>query len=112
MLRDLVHDEAGIFLNDSKMALMEGRLTRRIRDLGLPTFEAYYRHVVDENPAERVALFDRIATNETHFFREPAHFDLLSDHLLPAFEAAAAGGERTRRLRVWCAASSTGEEPY
>jgi chemotaxis protein methyltransferase CheR len=112
MLRDLIHGEVGIFLNDSKKALMEGRLTKRLRELGLPTFEAYYRRVIEEDPAERITLFDRIATNETHFFREPEHFALLADKLLPALEAAAAAGERPRSLRVWSAASSTGEEPY
>jgi chemotaxis protein methyltransferase CheR len=112
MLRDLIHAEVGIFLNDSKKALLEGRLTKRLRELGIPTFEAYHRREVQEDPTERIALFDRIATNETHFFREPAHYALLADHVLPALEAAAAAGERPRRLRVWSAASSTGEEPY
>jgi chemotaxis protein methyltransferase CheR len=111
LLRDFVHDEVGIFLNETKKALMEGRLAKRLRELGMTSFEAYHQRVlVDE--AERVELFDRISTNETHFFREPAHFALLADHLLPALEREAAAGRRARTLRVWSAAASTGEEPF
>jgi chemotaxis protein methyltransferase CheR len=112
MLADFIHAEIGIYLNSSKKALMEGRLSKRLRELGLSSFEAYHRRVTREDPDERVVLFDRISTNETHFFREPAHFEFLAEHVLPVIAAEAEAGKRSRTIRVWSAASSTGEEAY
>jgi len=109
--QQLIHREAGIWLADTKRALLIGRLARRLRDLGLDSFGAYHRRALDD-PTELVLLLDAIATNETSFFREPLQFELLADRLCPAWEAEAAAGLRTRRLKVWSAACSTGEEPY
>ena len=111
LFQQLIHREAGIWLADIKRALLVGRLARRMRELGMESFEAYYDRVADE-PAELVRMLDAICTNETHFFREPAQFDLLRDRLCPAWERDAERGARPRRLRVWSAACSTGEEPY
>ena len=111
LFQQFIHREAGIWLADVKRALLVGRLSRRLRELGLTSFEAYYDRVV-EQPDEQVKMLDAIATNETHFFRERAQFDLLASRLCPAWEAEAATGRRQRRLRVWSAACSTGEEPY
>jgi chemotaxis protein methyltransferase CheR len=107
----LIQREAGIFLSDVKKALLVGRLTRRLRDLGLTTFDAYLRRV-EEDEVERVRMVDSICTNETHFFREPRQFEFLEQCLIPAWRAAAAAGARSRRVRAWSAACSTGEEPY
>jgi len=109
--QQLIHREAGIWLADTKRALLIGRLARRLRDLGLDSFSAYHQRAV-EDPAELVLLLDAIATNETSFFREPLQFELLADRLCPAWEAEAAAGHRPRRLKVWSAACSSGEEPY
>src|SRR6185503_8802125 len=88
-------------------------LARRIRELGLASFDAYYRRVVeDRGGAELTQMLDRITTNETHFFREPHHFDHIADDLAPAWARAAAAGARPRRIRAWSAGCSTGEEPY
>ncbi len=103
--------EAGIHLGDHKRALLVGRLARRVRALGLDSFGAYYQHVIG-NGGEATTLLDCIATNETHFFREPEHFDFLTERALAEFEALASKGSIPRRLRVWSAACSTGEEPY
>jgi chemotaxis protein methyltransferase CheR len=111
LFQQLIHREAGIWLADIKRALLVGRLSRRLRELGLASFEAYYERVV-EQPAEQVRMLDAIATNETHFFRERAQFDLLADRICPRWEQDAAAGLRQRRLRIWSAACSTGEEPY
>jgi chemotaxis protein methyltransferase CheR len=111
LLRELIHKEAGIHLSQVKRALLVGRLSRRIRELGMESFKAYYDHVV-ESPEERVQMLDRISTNETHFFREPRHFEYVETQLVPAWLAAAATGSRPKKLRVWSAACSTGEEPY
>jgi len=107
----LIYREAGIFLSDVKKALLVGRLSRRLRELSLPTFAAYHR-LVQEDESERVRMIDSICTNETHFFREPRQFEFLERQLLPIWRADAERGERTRTVRAWSAACSTGEEPY
>ena len=107
----LIHREAGIFLSEGKQALLAGRLARRVRELQLTSFGAYYRRVVDGDPAELVRLIDAIATNETRFFREYQQFELLADRVCGEWLADAAAGRRLRHVRVWSAACSTGEEP-
>ncbi len=108
----LIHREAGIYLSPVKKALLEGRLSRRVRELGLTSFGAYYRRVVEGDGKELVRLLDYISTNETHFFREPQHFEFLEKHVFPEWTAQAATAHRARRVRVWSTACSTGEEPY
>ncbi|HET6764667.1 MAG TPA: protein-glutamate O-methyltransferase CheR [Longimicrobiaceae bacterium] len=107
----LVYREAGIHLAPCKKPLLAGRLSRRMRELGISSLAQYYRRV-GEQPDELVRMLDAISTNETHFFREPAHFDVLRSRILPAWQAEAAAGRRPRRLRAWSAACSTGQEPY
>ncbi len=111
LFQALIQKETGIQLPEVKRSLLVGRLARRVRDLELRTFGEYYRRVTAEgDAAERVHLFDRMATNETRFFREPRHFDYLERHILPMWLRQA--DARRRRVRVWSAACSTGEEPY
>lgn len=113
LFQRLVYNDAGIFLSDAKQALLVSRLAGRLRALRLCSFGAYYRHVVtDESGEERVRMLDCISTNETRFFREPKQFEFLERKVLPEWAAHAAAGRRPRRLRVWSAACSTGEEPY
>lgn len=105
-LRDLIMREAGIHVTEQKRQLIEGRLGRRLRVLGLRDFHAYVRLLQDgdEDGTETLEFINCITTNKTAFFREPHHFDYLRDEVLPSVAG--------RPLRVWCAASSTGEEPY
>jgi chemotaxis protein methyltransferase CheR len=107
----LIHREAGIWLAPVKKALLVGRLAKRLRELGLDSYGDYYERAV-EDEAERIRMLDCICTNETHFFREPRHFEFLSERVFPAWRDEADAGRRPRRLRVWSAACSTGEEPY
>ena len=107
----LIQREAGIFLSEVKEALLVGRLSRRLRELGLRNFGAYHR-LVQEDETERVRMLDAICTNETHFFREPRQFEFLERQVFPAWRAEAERGERTRTVRAWSAACSTGEEPF
>jgi len=107
----LIHREAGIWLAPVKKALLVGRLARRLRELGLQSYGDYYERVV-EDEAERIRMLDAICTNETHFFREPKHFEFLVERVFPAWRAEADAGRRERRVRIWSAACSTGEEPY
>ena len=110
--RDLIYREAGIALTDQKKQLLISRVAGRLRELGLTTFDEYYRRVADPTASEeRGKLLDRICTNETHFFRDPRQFQFLSDHAFPKIEADAAH-KGFRRVRAWSAACSTGEEPY
>ena len=109
--RTLIHERAGIYLNESKNALLHSRLVRRVRDLGLASFAEYFC-VVTSDGDELVELLDRITTNETHFFREPQHFALLEQTWIPATIAAADAAAKPRQVRVWSAGCSTGEEPY
>jgi chemotaxis protein methyltransferase CheR len=111
LYQKLVFREAGIHLAEVKKALVAARLLRRIRELGMTTYAAYYRRVIDEK-SELVLMLDAITTNETQFFREPHHFDVLSSRLVPRWREEAARGLRARQVTVWSAGCSTGEEPY
>lgn len=102
----MVRETAGIVLSDAKRELVYSRLRRRLRALGLDSFAAY-RAVLDapDGAAERVRMINAITTNLTGFFREGHHFDYLGTEVLPQLP-------RTRRLRIWSAGCSSGEEPY
>jgi chemotaxis protein methyltransferase CheR len=108
-----IYKEAGIYLSKVKQALLVGRLSRRVRELGLDSFSAYFERVTDPRyPEERVELINCICTHETHFFREPRQFDYLETVVLPKWRAQAEAGERARRVRAWSAGCSSGEEPF
>ncbi|HZZ85952.1 MAG TPA: protein-glutamate O-methyltransferase CheR [Anaeromyxobacteraceae bacterium] len=107
----LIHQEAGIWLAPAKKALLVGRLGRRLRELSLSSYAAYLERVRSDE-AELVHMLDCITTNETGFFREPRHFELLEEQLFPRWRAEAKEGRRPRRARIWSAGCSTGEEPY
>lgn len=106
-LRALVKSLTGINLSEQKRELVYGRLTRRLRALQLRTF-AEYRERLKSDSQEVAELCNAITTNLTSFFREPHHFQYLRDHVL----APLAGRRGARRLRIWSAGCSTGEEPY
>lgn len=110
-LRALILRESGISLSHHKKALLVGRLSRRVRDLGLATFREYHERV-RRDPDELREMLDRVATNETRFFREPRHFALLETEIFPRWAEEAAAGRRARRIRIWSAACSTGEETF
>ncbi len=112
LFQALIHDAAGIYLSPAKKALLVARLSRRLRELDLDSFSAYYRRVVDGDQDERVRMLDAICTNETRFFREPRQFEFLEQRVYPEWAAEAAAGSRPRRIRAWSTACSTGEEPY
>jgi chemotaxis protein methyltransferase CheR len=112
-LVELIHGVSGISLNDSKRALVMRRLTARIRELGLESIGEYTELVMaDDSGSEQVTLLDCIATNETHFFREPQHFEHLESTVYPEWIRQAKEGRRPYAIRAWSAACSTGQEPY
>lgn len=106
----LVHGEAGIVLPESKVNLVYSRLAKRLRAIGLRTFREYCALVQSAAGVdERQAMISAMTTNVTRFFREPHHFELLTQTVLPPLVAAA---RRGGRIRIWSAGCSSGEEPY
>ncbi|AWI76706.1 SAM-dependent methyltransferase [Parazoarcus communis] len=104
LFQRLIYRLAGISLADTKKILLVGRLSKRLRHYGLGTFGEYYRMLASgDHPQEVQMMVDLLTTNETYFFREAAHFDLLAD---------IAAQRRGNTFRVWSAACSSGEEPY
>ena len=113
LFQKLIYRSAGIRLSAAKKTLLEARLAKRIRELGLDSFSAYYDYLArDGRSAELGELLDRIATNETHFFREPLQFEFLEETLFRQWQAETACGARSKHLRVWSAGCATGEEPF
>lgn len=108
-IRLVIEKNAGIVLGDNKRQLVQGRLARRLRELGLNSFAEYCELIKSGGPEELIGLINAITTNVTSFFRESHHFDSLHAVMLPE---AMARNERTRRLRIWSAGCSSGEEPY
>ncbi len=100
----LARSEFGLELGKGKESLVAARLGKQMRARQLRTFDEYHRHVLADRTGESlIDLIDALTTNHTNFFREPAHFDFLRTRILPHWRP---------NDRVWCAASSTGEEPY
>ena len=109
-LRTLVKTQCGITLSESKRELVYGRLSRRLRALGISAFADYRRLLAShEGQGEMIEFINAVTTNLTSYFREPHHFDFLRDEYLAERARDARG---SRRIRIWCAAASTGEEPY
>ncbi|WP_431204579.1 CheR family methyltransferase [Bradyrhizobium betae] len=108
---ELVMNTAGIVLSDRKRPFVQSRLGRRLRALGMTDFRQYCRLLeAPAGEAERSNLINAITTNHTSFFREPHHFSYLANAILPKLATSEAG--QSRRLRIWSAGCSTGEEPY
>lgn len=103
----MVRESSGIVLSDVKRDLVNGRLRRRLRTLGIGSFSEY-REILEgpDGTEERVHMVNAITTNLTNFFREPHHFEFLRNEILPKL------ADKRKRLRIWSAGCSTGEEPY
>lgn len=108
-IRQLAHEHLGISLAGSKRELVYGRLARRIRKLALGSFADYLSRIETGDAQEFEEFCNAITTNLTAFFREDHHFDYLKRVILPGLLERNAP---TRRIRIWSAGCSTGEEPY
>lgn len=112
-VRDLVYQVAGIFHPDNKLSLLLDRCKRRMKEAKAPTLHEYYACLTTRptRHAELVALLNEITIGETCFFRNEAQLDALRQVVLPKIIEAKAKVP-FRRLRIWSAGCSTGEEPY
>jgi len=109
-LSRFIYEQCGIKMPEGKKTMLEGRLQKRLRVLGMKSFAQYvdYLFQPDGNNDELVQMIDHVTTNKTDFFREPDHFDYLQNKVLPEWWAKYG----TRRLMLWSAGCSTGQEPY
>jgi chemotaxis protein methyltransferase CheR len=108
----LIYDESGIYLKDTKITLLSNRLRKRLVALNIAEFSDYYKYLNSLTPREKVIeyekMLDVVSTNETYFFRNERHFDALVQECLPEIAKI----KKEKKLRIWSAACSTGEEPY
>lgn len=106
LFQDLIYEKAGITLSDTKRSLVVSRLSKRMRELAIDSFDIYFEMVTAVNGHQELQrTIDMLTTNETYFFREEQHFDYLKQKILPSVKS-------TSGFSVWSAASSTGEEAY
>ncbi|PZN95879.1 MAG: chemotaxis protein CheR [Hyphomicrobiales bacterium] len=108
----VIESRVGIKLPQTKRTMVEGRLRKRVRALGLPGLQAYGAHLFERGGLddELIHLIDCVTTNKTDFFREPSHFEFLRDVAVP--QLTQRHGGRAPNLKIWSAASSTGAEAY
>jgi chemotaxis protein methyltransferase CheR len=102
----LIHRIAGISMSAAKKPLITSRLAKRVKLCQLASYGDYFSFITSARGKEELQeAVDALTTNETHFFREPKHFDFLRQRVIPARQAG-------KGLRIWSAACSSGEEPY
>lgn len=109
ILSRYIYDYSGIKMPIGKKTMLEGRLRRRLRFVGIDGLNQYCEYLFNDGgiESEAIHLIDVVTTNKTDFFREPTHFDHLTSKALPDLVA-----KGHRRLRVWSSACSIGAEPY
>lgn len=112
-LRDFIYEKSGIYVADNRKYLLENRLGSRLKELNLKSFGEYYHYLRYDmgKTKELTRLFEVITTNETSFFRNPPQLKVFQDIILPqVIEEQRAKGQK--RIHIWSAGCSTGEEPY
>jgi chemotaxis protein methyltransferase CheR len=107
---DLIYEKCGINLHQGKRELLKARLSKVLRQSSFGSVREYYDYLMKDTKGDAfIPLLDVISTNLTAFFREPRHFDFLTDTVVPElFDSSSA----SREIRVWCAGCSSGEEAY
>ena len=106
-IRDMVGERTGIVLSEHKVDMVYGRLARRLRQLNLKSFKEYLARLKQDDDQELVEFTNALTTNLTAFFREEHHFDFLINTGIPNLIKQ----RPNKRLRIWSAGCSTGEEP-
>lgn len=112
-LRDFIYENCGIYIADNRKYLIENRLINRLKELSLKNFSEYYHYLrYDSNRRTELSrLFEVVTTNETSFFRNPPQLEVFQNKVLPTVIAdIKAKGQK--KLRIWSAGCSTGDEPY
>lgn len=111
---EFIIGQCGIKMPPSKKIMLEARLQKRLRALGIPSYGEYYQYIQGESGrGELVHMLDAVTTNKTDFFREPIHFQYLAQTILPEVLSEQEGSKRRDRpFFLWSAGCSTGEEPY
>ena len=108
--KTMIYDASGIYFSDSNATILESRLKDRLRKMNLETPAEYYRYI-KQNEGELKVLLDSVTTNLTRFFRNTAHFQTFENHVVPDLvEYKRKTG--SRKIKLWSAGCSTGEEPY
>ena len=113
LVRDLIYNHCGIYFDNDSKFLLDKRLARRLSHHNLPGFREYYHFLkYDRNKDQELSdIMDVLTTNETYFFREAFQLKAFTDEIIPELlEIKRKTGER--KLRIWSAGCSTGEEPY
>lgn len=112
-LRDFIYQQCGIYIAENRKYLVENRLSNRLKDLNLKSFGEYYQYLrYDANKrTELNKLFEVVTTNETSFYRNPPQLQVFQEKVLGAV-IAELRAKGQKRLRIWSAGCSTGEEPY
>ena len=109
-IRDLIYNESGIHFSDSNRTILESRLKERLKQLNLDSIQTYYTSL-KSNDGELKAFLDSVTTNLTRFFRNQAHYDTFINYVIPNLvELKRKRGEK--KISIWSAGCSTGEEPY
>lgn len=111
----LIYDEVGIKMPPAKKTMLEARLQKRLKALGMHSFQEYSDFIFSPlgRDQEIIHLIDVVTTNKTDFFREPQHFDFLVREAIPTMrQIRGAGDSPLNPFRIWSAGCSTGEEPY
>jgi len=107
-LRDFIYEKSGIYVSDTKKYLIENRLHRRLLEKKVNSYEDYlYLIKYSGNGGELTSLLDAVTTNETYFYREPLHFEVIVNSIIPYLIK-----NGLKRIKIWSSACSTGEEPY
>ncbi len=110
LFRTLIYEQSGIHFSATNRSILESRLKERLRDKKLEQYRVYY-DLITKDKEELKNFLDSITTNLTRFFRNTAHFDALEKFVVPdIIKSKQASGDR--KLRIWSAGCSTGEEPY
>lgn len=109
VIKDIAYRSSGIKLSDHKRDMVYGRLARRLRQLKIENFDDYCALITDSNNSEFGEFINSLTTNLTSFFREKHHFEFLKSSVCPWLRAKA---RNDKRIRIWSAGCSTGEEPY
>jgi chemotaxis protein methyltransferase CheR len=108
LFRKFIYNQLGISLSDYKISLLKSRLSKRLQFLKLKSFKEYYEYLKNDSSGEEIFMFiNAVSTNVTSFFREPPQWDFLENEIKNTISQ-----KKDKRLRIWSAACSSGEEPY